>query len=437
MGAAVYRGDLRNLLMLFVFLILASSGYSDPLAEARMNLERFYASDDAKPSFQPEVAYQKYFLSVQKKISSFRSAAEAIYYAQAQIPLDHRSGFSMQMAADYEMDLGREFPQYIEALGQLKESPDSKHHVIDFNGRSISNIFYFHCWSLFRCLSFIGYPKMICEIGSGYGALTRLWMENPIYSPHVYILIDYAECLFFAEVFLRSNLKNIKIVHLAGLSLDELQRIDFSEKLILLCPIGKEEWLKTLPIDLVINTCSMQHMPDAWIDYWMQWLDGSKAQYFYSSNFGAVALPKRPLICIGAADYAPRLSQKWSCLMNSSKGPFWPRELFPTYPGSVEIVAERKGPQFTQEELRAQFDLAIGKNWDRQSFIECLDILRYCPEEEMIWELICRSLKMGKEVPQEVRFLIKLLKQKGSESFLKDKLEDLNRTERYLNGFHK
>jgi putative sugar O-methyltransferase len=375
---------------------------------------REHLSKCPKTVFNKDDAYPKYLALGLDQIPRFNTAQEAIHFAQLRIPFDHRERISPESAAFCESDLRAEFPMFAEFLGQMSESPYTESLFLDYLGRKVSNVFYFQCWALFRNLS-IGRPKIVCDVGSGYGFTALLWMQNPIFTPDVYILVDFPESLFFAELFLKTNLREIPVIHMCSGEFKEQ-----APPYILLCPIGKEDELHRLPIEWVVNLGSLQHMSEDWVDHWMQWLDASQAQYFYSLNFGIAPLIKKFWLCGGATDYAPRLSDQWSYLLNSAKGPFWPKDLCVKCPGELEILAQRTHLRRNRDELVEEFWKP--RSWDRQGFAERLDIVRLCPDEELIWALICGAFsEMGEEqIPQEVRYLFNQLKKTD---FLLDKGE--------------
>ncbi|MBX7065972.1 MAG: hypothetical protein K1X28_01955 [Parachlamydiales bacterium] len=402
-----------------VFLLTVCCLNGDILDEAREHLSKC-----PKSVFRKDEEYPKYLAFGLAEISRFKTVREAIHFAQTQIPFDHRERISPERAAYCESDLRAEFPMFADDLRQMSESPYTESLSLDYSGRKVSNVFYFQCWALFRNLT-VGRPKIVCDLGSGYGFSALLWMQNPIFSPGVYILVDFPECLFFAEIFLKSNLKNIPVVHMCSEQFEH-----FAPPYILLCPIGREGELHRLPIEWVINIGSFQHMSEDWVDHWMKWLDASQAQYFYSLNFGIAPLRKKFWLCRGATDYAPRLSDQWNYLLNSAKGPFWPNDLCIKCPGELEILAHRTTVKRNRDELIEDFWKP--RKWDRQGIADRLNIVRLYPEEELIWALISGVFSEMKEeeIPQEVRYLFNQLKKTG---YLFDKGEMVQKMEKVLN----
>lgn len=354
---------------------------------------------------------------MRRDIAKMNSVTEAIEYAQVfgKLDFDHREAMSVDKAVLYEESINEEFPHFSEHMRAISDSPAScKGTYIEYNNRLVSNVLYFHYRYVLRCLTHIKEPKVICEIGSGYGAPARLWMINTIYNPQVYILLDFAECLFFAESFLKASFKerdDIAIVHINDIS--DLSTLNFSQKTMILCPIGQEQMLSHLPIDLVINTGSMQEMTDEWINHWMKWLDESNVRYFYSLNYVALPLIKRGPEC--ATFYAPRLSPRWSCIERKAIRPC-------AKAGPIcifgEIVAEKNDPVINKELLRAQLYKALEKPLNEQTFFDCLEVIRLLPEQELIGALMVTVVDKMSFIPQETLFLAGLLKRIASAEFL-------------------
>src|SRR5262249_16673106 len=76
----------------------------------------------------------------------------------------------------------------------------------------------------------------------------------------------------------------------------------------ILCPIAHVKAVKDISFDLVTNLFSMQEMTDAWIDWYMQWLDRQPCRFFYSENYFA-----GPIVNMveGHNSWSPRPSPQW------------------------------------------------------------------------------------------------------------------------------
>jgi len=440
-NAILYLGRVFFKISLLVFCVLSSNCYSVGLSYyenktiasvAKTNLVKL----NTLPSFQNGSKWESCLQRMRRDISNIGTASEAIHYAQSagHLDFDHRGILSPAVAEAYENNLKREFPNFAYTIQEISESIYSdKESLLEHNGHLVSDILYYHYRYVLQCLTYIENPKVICEIGSGYGGPARLWMLNPISSPDIYILLDFPECLFFAENFLKANFKDDKdvdILYIDEIPTKELNRSKFPNKTIILCPIGKQSLLNSMPIDLVINTGSMQEMAEDWVDYWMKWLDEAQIRYFYSLNYFARPITQRTSEC--ATVYAPRLSNKWHCLLNNMKRPFSPEISFPLF---AEIIAAKNEAPVREIHLKEKFIL-VQIPLDNQGFLDCMDIVRLCPEQELIWDLVTRIfIDESGEWPQETLYLIKWLLKNGSDSFLEDKTEWLKDADAYFSAF--
>ncbi|MDR3623850.1 MAG: putative sugar O-methyltransferase [Chlamydiales bacterium] len=393
------------------------------ISEANKHLEGYLRGDVSKSS---SITWDEFLSRMRSDILNLHSVEDIVGYAQTRIAFDHRRKPSIEEITAYENTLMAEFPHFAKSIELMSDSCYScSDSLCYYNGRPVNIVFYYHYRYILQCLSYIKNPKTICEIGSGYGAIARLWTLNPICASDMYILLDFPECLFFAEVFLKANFihdEKVVVLHIDDVAPEELTHLSKLYKVILLCPVGKEKLLQSIPIDLVTNTGSMQEMTQEWIDYWMQWLDQSKAKYFYSLNYFGLEFTRKP--SHSANTYAPRLSNQWVSLLKTTKVPFCP----PFSVGSTfaEIIAERNPDAFSREALRSNFWVALDQKLDMQGFLDCLDILRLCPEEDLIWALVQKISYDMRCVPQETYYLVEWLKKHGSVSFLMDKSDLLN-----------
>ena len=132
-------------------------------------------------------------------------------------------------------------------------------------------------------------PACVMEIGGGYGAPGRVWLTNDLHRPDTYIDADLPESLFYAEIFLRANFPDIQVTYIhAPNDLDNTQNTAKQRPPhIILCPASRIDLLSDYPVDLLVNTGSMQEMTDDFIIYYNEWLDASKCQLFYSANYFA------------------------------------------------------------------------------------------------------------------------------------------------------
>jgi hypothetical protein len=75
----------------------------------------------------------------------------------------------------------------------------------EFNGRTVSRVLYYHARNVLAGITYANEPRRVLEIVGGYGEIARLWVTNAIAPAKSYVIVDIPECLFFAEVALRSE----------------------------------------------------------------------------------------------------------------------------------------------------------------------------------------------------------------------------------------
>ncbi len=278
------------------------------LSEARRHLAQARSEVEGLQT-PPSDRWSLYLEHIRTKIAHLHSARDAIDYAQREIGFDHRSlavGKEQRLSLN-ETTLKGEFPHFADAITSLSDSqhcvPES---LCELGGRQVSNVFYFHLRYLLQCHTYLQDVRCVCEIGGGYGAPARLWLDNPIRVPEIYVIVDFPESLFFAEVFLRTDFPD-----LSPLYLDEetpLSREIAERHRLVLCPIDRIHLLQHLEFDLVVNTGSLQEMTEEWVGFWMSWLDQQPCRFFYSLNyFGQPLADMRE----GANSWSPRLGSNW------------------------------------------------------------------------------------------------------------------------------
>lgn len=230
---------------------------------------------------------------IQKKnvemIRNFQSPDEAIRYAQ----VGHYSGFDHRMTIPLETtrivnfkleELKFRFPDFkIENLPNLVESPFSiDQSIVQVENKKLSNIFLSHLYFYLRTTQLGSQTKVlkkVLEIGSGYGALARIY--KLLNKEVAYTLVDLPESLFYAQTFLSANFPDARIKYVNDNSQYNTEDYDF-----ILVPVQLCDFLKNKDYDLVINTGSLQEMPDATVRFWMNFIQNTiRTNYFYSWNY--------------------------------------------------------------------------------------------------------------------------------------------------------
>lgn len=359
--------------------------------------------------------WSEYLGRIRSDIDTLTTIDDAIYYAQNMVGFDHRvhAAVVMRYFSLYEELLKNEFSHFSHDIEKVGDSPYSDPYTIaTYKGRLVSNVFYYHFRYLLFCLTFIHEPKIVCEIGGGYGGPARLWLENSIHRPNTYVIIDFPECLFFAEVFLKANLCGHKFLYVTDPNqLDPLMVEKYS---VIFCPISLISALTNLSMDLVINTGSMQEMTEEWIDFWMEWLKNQNCRYFYSSNYFAQPLS---FMAEGANTWAPRLTSDWIVRLQS----FNPTFIKLHSDRNVgEILAEkpliRSDPN--KEMLANIYNSQRKRILNGQMLLEAMDIIRINPNQEIVWNLLNRCLSEMLTIPKEAQWLSNYLNNHADNFFM-------------------
>lgn len=120
-------------------------------------------------------------------------------------------------------------------------------------------------------------PKVVIEIGGGYGGLARaLLTYNPKYT---YFICDLEETIFFSAVYLTKHLGTHK-VHL----IDKLLKgSDIEQGHVYIVPQSKIEYLNELQFDYAISQQSLQEMTRKQVERYLDWID-KHTSHLYSCN---------------------------------------------------------------------------------------------------------------------------------------------------------
>ena len=292
---------------------------ADIIRTARENLAR--ATTRSVRANLPDAGWRwaSYCQKLQQEISTFNNPVEVIHRIQAP---QTNAGYEARMTGSTLVEHARVmeehcrvlFPEFESALPSFAESPLSlPETVCELGGRPVSSALYNLVLHTMRCLSFTR-PSRVLEIGGGYGAPGRLWLTNGLHRPSQYIDVDLPESLFYAEVFLRANFSDVPIIYSHGPGdLRSLESPDGARPQIFLCPASEIHLFADVPIDLVTNTGSLQEMTDEFVRFYMDWLDRSKAEFFYSSNYFAQPIDR---LMEGMNYAAPVLGPRWGTVFH-------------------------------------------------------------------------------------------------------------------------
>jgi putative sugar O-methyltransferase len=290
-----------------------------------------------------------------------------------------------------ELRLGLQYPQFAQYLSSFSESPlATKETTLRRGGRLVSTTM----WDLVRFHLFVRdktpIVDTVCEIGGGYGAPARICMLlSPLPRPRRYIIVDLAESIFLAEIYLRAQSPDGMIAHMAEGAATP------TRSQILLCPVEYLHHLDASSIQTVINTWSMQEMSEEWVDFYMDWLEASGAKFFYSYN--AIGLPlllsRDDKFKWSGNSYSPRPSPNWSARFIGKRNQVFQRD----------ILFDRTG--FTENdriETEGEFDLLCERGgppdeWPKM--MDCLRRLRDPKRTAHFVSLVSRSSDPPKELP--------------------------------------
>jgi len=236
----------------------------------------------------------------------------------------HLSGFDHRIIGDpataraiisdkfveIEKDFGILLPEH--SLGE--DSPFSiSSSMENFDGLKYSNIFLSHLQYYLRLRkSVLGEFDRVLEIGGGYGGLARIFQAQRQLQ---YIIVDLPGSLVFSYTFLRLNFPEATFCTIT--TGDELSRSGGDKTDFVFVPPQFLSCLAGLDVDVVVNTGSMQEMPQETVDFFMNYIQSlMKVRYFYSHNYfisakqeyvetsGGVGAPPGNLIC-------PKLDAEW------------------------------------------------------------------------------------------------------------------------------
>jgi putative sugar O-methyltransferase len=361
---------------------------------ARKNLQRTLRSTETSTTPQSDSRWLAYSQWARQEIPLLRTVKDVVAFAQLRFGFESRpTGLRHQKYfKQIREKLRQEFPDANDHINGFTESPFSARNAcLTVDGRLVSsqllNLVRFHL----TAIAYTPPANTVCEIGGGYGAPARVWMTSPVRRPKKYIIIDLPESLFFAEVFLRAHFGD-QVNNLA-----EASHGDSAQFILCAAPlIGR---LSKTPVDLVINTWSMQEMSDPWIDFYMNWLESSGARFFYS--FNAMC---RPIDRLGevANSYSPRPSINWVARMIGR----------PEEGGSQgHAVFERGATDSTRAEAAALFDSLCRSPISIENLPRMIDCLRQIEDVPRTYLLLTRAMAdLDPVIPKELQYLCERIK---------------------------
>ena len=229
-----------------------------------------------------------------ESIQNFKTCEDVVNYAQNghKSGFDHRREDARGLTYYKTQEIKRLYPGFLEKNKDLQDSEFSlKETVYDIDGSKYSNIFLTHvnCYLRSRLtfdnlLSDEAGTKnatinRVIEIGGGYGGLARIF--KLLHSDVCYTIVDLLESLFFAYIFLSLNFPELKI-----LFIQNNQDFNYDDYDIVLVPVQFCNVLRNEEYDIVVNTGSLQEMPDVTVKFWMNFIQNViRVRLFYSWNY--------------------------------------------------------------------------------------------------------------------------------------------------------
>lgn len=356
------------------------------------------------------VRWNEYAERARRDIDGLDDPVSVLRFAQESVGFEHRSptAQTLRHLSLYEQELRTEFPHFADLLNSFDDPPHSAPDTqLNLNGRLVSNIVPYLTRVILSCLTLVPRPNVILELGGGYGAPARLWLNNKIAAPQCYIIADIPESLFFSEVFLRTTFGSDAVHYVEeGELLSEEMLSNFR---VILCPIPHLSSLEKLPVDLIINTGSLQEMSEEWIAYYMAWLDRQTASYFYSLNYAA-----QPL------NYLAESINLWS----PRPSPNWQAKLLRMNPAFIRMQADRnflesiyaKAPAaLSTSQAEQRLDIIEEQSLTMETFVASLDIFRRCSTAKVGWRILQRAAAEMSYSAKEMLWLAEWLTQNDAE----------------------
>lgn len=297
---------------------------------------------------------------MREAIPQFQTATQVLHAAQGVFPFTHLGKVkSDTIISAYSLVLN-EFlwlKSKLDAAQENRRSINDRVAILaDNNDQLVSDMLFWHLRSVFSAQTWCGETARVLEIGGGYGAFARLWLLTNIKPCERYVIVDIPESLFFAEVCLRDEFGD-EVGYFLG---------DDPGTRLLLVPTTKFAEFKG-KIDIVVSVGSLQEMSTEWVILYMDWLDRSGAQSFYSLNYGGSPIG---LIAESRNYWAPCPSPKWATVVLNEEPPVV--KLLCIERQFVEAIYERRTPL-------QRFDgwsHASGYKMTRKVYIEGLERLR-------------------------------------------------------------
>jgi len=337
--------------------------------------------------------WQTYSVECQRKIRSFRTPIEAIHFAQ--LP-DSHGGFDCRLVgqeiiAQAEVEdekLQAMFPAFGNELASFTESPFSHYDSLEwYRDRLVSSDLFKLTRFILRCIE-TSKPDRVLEIGGGYGAPGRLWLTNSVHNPQLYVDVDLPESLFFVEVWLSLHFGLDEVLYLHDES--DLIRYHTNNPSIVLVPPSALDLVKEMDVDIVVNTRSFSEMSSQCCKYYIDWIDASGIDNFYSFNFFGQDLTD---LREGMNYYVPDLSRRWHLTHRDVAGQ-------QPYTSAEFVFRCADGPRAAEYDKK--LNTLLGRELDQLSYVDAIDAARFVKSGSQLIELIRHAHRSLGFFPKEV-----------------------------------
>ena len=382
--------------------VLKTSSGLDTVQQARSRL--LAANDDPNlPAYGER--WQAYVERMRSAAGELDSPGDVLRFAQTSIGFEHRGNIYHEgkFTALYERELYAEFPQFAEAVDRFADiegsAPDTNY---EHKGRLISNVLFYLARIVLRCLTHVPHAEAILEIGGGYGAPARLWLDNPVRPIRTYVILDIPESLFFADVFLTRELGDSSVYYVTQSAPLAPEVLDTHR--VILCPLSRHAALAELPIDLVINTGSMQEMSEDWVSFYSALLDRQRCRWFYSLNYFA-----QPISYLAESVnlWSPRIGTRWVARSLRWNPAFIRMQADRNF---LEALYEKDaGPAPTEQQAIELAKHLQSRYMTGELFAEYMDLVRRTPAPALMLDVLRRAMREIPYHPKEAAYLVDAL----------------------------
>ena len=243
-----------------------------------------------------------------------------------------------------------------------------------FTGRKLSTMFLTHVYYFLQLRKSIEGPlSRILEIGGGYGALSRVIMAQ---NKAQYIIVDLPGSLVYSYTFLSLSFPQAKMFFATGSDPDAMAAALESADFIFIPPQFLSDTFG-IACDLVINTMSLQEMPQETVDFYMDYIHNKiSTRYFYSVNYfisikkdytettALEGMSQNNLIC-------PKLDRNWEIILTNINP--WTITIDASARNWLEILVKRQTASDPKSEARKYFERSkdnkiMSNEWFKCSF---------------------------------------------------------------------